>query len=314
MRLKGARVTHFRSVYDSEPFDVDQVTCLVGKNESGKSAILSAFHGLKPVDKFSYNKTADYPAKFLKIYAQRHGDREAEVIETEWVLEKDDIAAVEERLGKGSIGDKALVSRRYEDEETYWIVNVQKDVALRHFIKTGDIGDGLRKAAIKARTVEELRSIAETIQEPDARQQSLKAIDGFDPTQIAMDVLYERLPVFLYFDDYSIMPGHIPLESFITRQRNNALEADEQVFAALLQAADITPSSLIEQGYAELIPALRYAGGEVTKQVLARWQQDENLRVVFDVTAGRQNDPEGLNSGNVMHIRIEDRITATLPR
>jgi hypothetical protein len=38
MRLTGARVTNFRCVLDSETFTIDpQVTCLVGKNESGKN-------------------------------------------------------------------------------------------------------------------------------------------------------------------------------------------------------------------------------------------------------------------------------------
>lgn len=42
MQLKKIRVTNFRSVDDSEEFEVDPVTCLVGKNEAGKSAILLA--------------------------------------------------------------------------------------------------------------------------------------------------------------------------------------------------------------------------------------------------------------------------------
>ena len=46
MRLKTIRVTNFRSVDDSGEFNVDPVTCLVGKNEAGKSAILLEAIGL----------------------------------------------------------------------------------------------------------------------------------------------------------------------------------------------------------------------------------------------------------------------------
>jgi AAA ATPase domain len=42
MKLINVHVTNFKSVEDSEEFSVDQVTCLVGKNEAGKSAILLA--------------------------------------------------------------------------------------------------------------------------------------------------------------------------------------------------------------------------------------------------------------------------------
>ena len=42
MKLLTAHVSNFRSAEDSEEFEVGPVTCLVGKNESGKSAILLA--------------------------------------------------------------------------------------------------------------------------------------------------------------------------------------------------------------------------------------------------------------------------------
>lgn len=48
MKLISAHVTNFRSAEDSEPFSVEQVTCLVGKNEAGKSAILLALAALNP--------------------------------------------------------------------------------------------------------------------------------------------------------------------------------------------------------------------------------------------------------------------------
>ncbi|MGE0565030.1 MAG: AAA family ATPase, partial [Pseudolabrys sp.] len=43
MRLKSAQVRMFRNILDSTPVAIDpKVTCLVGKNESGKSAFLTA--------------------------------------------------------------------------------------------------------------------------------------------------------------------------------------------------------------------------------------------------------------------------------
>jgi len=48
MQLKKAHVTNFRSAEDSGEFELDRVTCLVGKNEAGKSAILLALAALHP--------------------------------------------------------------------------------------------------------------------------------------------------------------------------------------------------------------------------------------------------------------------------
>ena len=48
MRLRSFRVRAFRNVIDSGEINVDDVTCLVGKNEAGKSAIMQALHSLNP--------------------------------------------------------------------------------------------------------------------------------------------------------------------------------------------------------------------------------------------------------------------------
>ena len=47
MRLKSFHVERFRNILDSDEIDVDPtITCLVGKNESGKTTILKALHRL----------------------------------------------------------------------------------------------------------------------------------------------------------------------------------------------------------------------------------------------------------------------------
>ena len=40
MKLTAVHITNFRPVDDSGEFDVRDITCLVGKNEAGKSAAL----------------------------------------------------------------------------------------------------------------------------------------------------------------------------------------------------------------------------------------------------------------------------------
>ena len=49
MKLQTYRVHEYRSVWDSGPIEVGEVTCLVGKNEAGKSALLRALYRLGPV-------------------------------------------------------------------------------------------------------------------------------------------------------------------------------------------------------------------------------------------------------------------------
>ena len=79
MQLELVHVTNFRSVDDSEEFSIDQVTCLVGKNEAGKTAILLALAALNPhsATPAVFDKERDYPRRLLTQYEKRHGAEEA---------------------------------------------------------------------------------------------------------------------------------------------------------------------------------------------------------------------------------------------
>ncbi len=62
MQLKHFRVRNFRNILDSGEIMVDDaVTCLVGMNESGKTAILSALHRLNPRRRGGVQRAAGLP-------------------------------------------------------------------------------------------------------------------------------------------------------------------------------------------------------------------------------------------------------------
>jgi recombinational DNA repair ATPase RecF len=63
MRLESVRIELFRNVVNSGDIAIDpDVTCLVGKNESGKTALLNAIYRLNPVrEGVSFDSSKDYP-------------------------------------------------------------------------------------------------------------------------------------------------------------------------------------------------------------------------------------------------------------
>lgn len=63
MKLKKFRVTNFRSVSDSGWIETDDVTALVGTNESGKTNIMLPLWKLNPANEGAINPTADFPRK-----------------------------------------------------------------------------------------------------------------------------------------------------------------------------------------------------------------------------------------------------------
>lgn len=104
MRLVKARVTNFRSIHDSTEFEIGDVTCLVGKNESGKTAILHALYRLNPVveSKGDFDVTDDYPRRSMSDYEDDvdTGRREpAQVVEATYQFDAEDITAVVDAYG-----------------------------------------------------------------------------------------------------------------------------------------------------------------------------------------------------------------------
>lgn len=76
MKLIKAHATNYRNIIDSNEVDIGQSTCLVGKNEAGKSAFLKALEGPRSTNKkfTKYDKNKNYPRRHLTEYGKRHHD------------------------------------------------------------------------------------------------------------------------------------------------------------------------------------------------------------------------------------------------
>src|SRR5574338_563670 len=109
MRLKRLRIQNFKCIEDSGEFSLDDVICLVGKNESGKSALLQALYKLKPdVDaEATFSSTSDYPWRGLVDYEEGLSfgtlPGPANVLTTTWELSSQDVTAIQELLGPNAL-------------------------------------------------------------------------------------------------------------------------------------------------------------------------------------------------------------------
>ena len=95
MELVRARVTNYKSIDDSGWVSIDGTTCLVGKNESGKTAFLQALRRLNPVPGANGDfDLKDYPRKGYARYKRVHPERPAVAVSAEFELSDDEVAAV----------------------------------------------------------------------------------------------------------------------------------------------------------------------------------------------------------------------------
>ena len=72
MKALRFRVQNFRNIDDSDWIDLEQVTAFVGRNESGKTALLKALHKFNPASREPYNPQKEFPReRYTRDYISR---------------------------------------------------------------------------------------------------------------------------------------------------------------------------------------------------------------------------------------------------
>ena len=177
MQLQKIHVTNFRSVDDSEEFEVDPVTCLVGKNEAGKSAILLALAALNPhsATPAKFDKERDYPRRLLTQYEERHNGEDAVAITTKWQLTKAEAARIAASIGSGALSsDIVTVSRKYGHG-----IAVEAEIcfarALEHLYTRFSLDDSERSVLGAVTTTTQLIETLVKLSSPTERHEQLKA-------------------------------------------------------------------------------------------------------------------------------------------
>jgi hypothetical protein len=167
MKLRTVHVKEFRSIWDSNSFAVDKVTCLVGKNEAGKTAILQALYRLNPFIEGDgeFNVTYDYPKSEVENYQQdieAKRRRHADVISAVFQLEDPELEAVTTEYGPGALARPEVeITKGYAKSEPngcqlYVTVPVDQAAIVKHLIGSFDLPDGIRNSALQNGTLANL--------------------------------------------------------------------------------------------------------------------------------------------------------------
>lgn len=313
MKLAKVQVTNFRSVEDSGAFEIGNMTCLVGKNEAGKTAILKAIHGLDPIDEFSYDRTRDYPRRFLSKFDERHSNGESPVARTWWQLDDTDVAELEELLGEGVLIKREIEITSYIGRKgTTWLVPLDEKKCLvnlesRHGFNSKD------KAALRnAEKTQDALAILEDQQERSASQETLmQALSKFrdgSAVRAAIDLLAKRKPQFFYTSHFERMSGEIALNKLASEKHNNSISIGDRIFLDFLEYAGTTIEELRDATkYEDLVAQCEGASNDITDEIFEFWSQNEALSVKIELNQGRAEDPPPFNNGTVAKVRIENK-------
>src|SRR5215467_3883822 len=167
MKLKKIRVQEFKSIMDSNDVDITDVTCLVGKNEAGKTAFLEALYKLNPIvpEHARFDVVEEYPRAHIGDYMldveQKRRDS-AQVIEACFTLDEKERTSIEKEFGRGCLPDSGpqlrlskgysnTLSIKLEYDEPQIVKNL---VAAIHFTS-----EEVRDQAYQTTSVDALRTI-----------------------------------------------------------------------------------------------------------------------------------------------------------
>lgn len=317
VKLIEAHATNYRNIIDGDPVSIGQTTCLVGKNEAGKSAFLKALEGIRSTDAaFSeYGKVTNYPRRYLAEYDETHKGGQARVIRTVWKLEPADIKAVANEFGEHSVtGDTVIVTKTYDQTSTNWSLPFSGAKALEHLIGkhklTAEDKAVLGAAASTAKAAEVLTGLATTT---SAQQALLTDIEGYrsnDADLRVIDLLGTRIPKFMYFSHYDRMSGELSINKLDTdRQQGQEMSSGDRVFLDFLEYAGTTLDDLVKTAqFEELNAKCEAAALRITDQIFDYWTQNDQLKIKVVLSEGKSGDPAPFNTGPVARARVENSL------
>ena len=312
MRLTKVRVQNYRSVEDSEEFEIGDLTCLVGKNEAGKTALLNAIRGLRPIDNFDFDKTIDYPRRHYARYAERHEGENAEVVRGWWQLDSDDVAAVEKRFGPGVLkSDTFQTIYSYDSQSRIWLIDTDNGRILEILAATHEL-DESEKAPLAGITngllaVKALSGLTERTSGQEALLNELRGLKNSSLTQPLLNFLAERQPKFFYTSHFDRMSGKVSVERLQADKSAQSVTVSDQIFLDFLEYAGTTLDDLLNANRREELKALcEAASNDITEEIFQFWSQNNALEVEIDIGAGKPGDAPPFNGGTVADIRIKN--------
>ena len=145
MKLTSVRIRRFRNIIDSTPISVEpHVTCLVGKNESGKTAILEALYRLKPIYPENFRDIDDYP-RWLLAEHRRSGEIEKTTpVEATFELDAADVEAIVAIGGKGIVheGQSLIVQKDYANKIHVSVPDINERATVTRLLDSAKLPDG----------------------------------------------------------------------------------------------------------------------------------------------------------------------------
>ena len=309
MKLRQYRVREFRSIWDSGLIEIeDRKTCLVGKNESGKTALLHALYRTNPIipEDAIFDQTYDYPKREIEDYrfaVEKDERKEAVVVSCQYELEAEDMQRITAVFGNRVLNQNTFERRTYYGKRRSVCILPVNEAAARTFLaENPDIPEAL---AGRLREASDWDAFADTLAEAGEKEAPAGLQDLVEKVRknglryyIINTMIWPHAPKFLYFDEYYQMRGQENLNNLIARQDKEELRESDRPLLGLINLARLDHRQLVDtQNTVELKNKLEGASNHLTGRIVKYWSQNQHIQIRFDVRDAKPEDPEDMRDG-----------------
>ena len=316
MKLTHVRIQNFKSILDTGKFSVGELCCLVGKNEAGKTATLSALQSLRPYGEAqtTFDVDEDYPRRYATRYDERHKDGDAEVVRTWWQMSDEAHQKLVDEFGEDAVTSREFeITKRYKQDGTSWIVPIDEAKAVTHAIELQRLNVAEKKVVDKVSTAKELIAAVDAQDAPTEKLTALKArFSEYRKSSVtlkAIDLLSELVPKFFYTSHYDRMSGQISAQQIANDKAQNDVDPGDEIFLDFLRLAGTNLDELnASPRYEQLNAKCEAASADITDQIFKYWSQNKHLEVQVQLNEGRTEDPAPFNAGAVARARVYNQL------
>lgn len=288
MKLIDFQITMYRSIINSGKVKVENLSVLVGKNESGKTSLLKALHKLNPATPTNIDINYEWPR------GRRHERSDGQVFCTAtFELSEEEETHIKSQLSVDLDKKTIKISKNYRNEIIIHTpqnsdININQKKKLQNLIsilKSPIINTSEKyrtfmqshiNSIIDASENNDLNSIAHNINEminnnladtcleEDSKPPHFERVKEVlqDLLTLATEIkensstlrkqleiyLMERMPKFIYMDDYRTFHGKASLGDVQSRLAANKLTQEDRTFLMILSLSKLDLNKLIEQG------------------------------------------------------------------
>lgn len=290
--LKNIEILKYKSFTTPQSVKIeDDITVLVGMNESGKTSVLECLaktNYFEKDEKFKFNETLDFPRKELKSISK--ADEKPKAIICTYELSGKLIDLIENTLGKKTwLGTKKIIiTSLYGGSKLISGVRIDFDSFLQH-IGLNQLDSDLKTKLKNVLNEEQFNQLLSEFPENSEQLEILKnyfskdsSWQTFIEAYAYRKIIANHLPKFIYYDEYYQLPSRIVLESFLDDKAE--LTDDLKTAKALLDLSEINIKDLINaDDFEGFIAELEATEALISDTLFKYWSANQNLNIEFKI-------------------------------